>query len=567
MPKKEEYFTYIKTITQIFMEKWNAAWTALPAVKGIDKCSLLEFMPAIYRRWYFSALVEDSSLSPANIVYALNKAYNMPVLATPRLSFKPGKSDKPGQKGDKNPVFELTLFPAEEHPFIKDLQLFLKHFEDIGPAFDLSALGAGPEGLNLKDPEYIGFLCDIAISLRLVKKMPSVNTVVGMVNSTWQSFFKQSPLIILEKAASAVIDMCTEALGEVLPLNSTFRQKMSSYLKNPKSVDEIFGDMFTDSGIDILKMFDELDSGLGIYEDMLQDSLFDEPDNLDDLLDMEKAIKGKDFSTMHADIMTGAFFLGISLDKFFLTPLSYYLRLIQPLYILPYDPAEELKGLYDLLKGDRGVDPDHFAEEISFVLYAPCTLFALTCLGETVSGTAAKNASSVFLPPDVPIAQLILSLKDLAFNLPPPEIHSMMLKLSLKGQKGLWQNAEINRNTSLDSLHRFICIAFGLDPEVNYSFYLGGSENPFAEYTNRPLGRSKKDRTRAGSRSFAKNPLRSPKEVRLSDLAKDPGDKLLYIFHNPHGRLSFNITLMKFQQKSGKSLPRIIRRGNGFTEV
>lgn len=537
MSKNEEYYLYLGLITGVFAENWNAAWEALPASGDIDKAVLREFMPAMFRRWYFSALVEDSLLSPANLVYALNESYGMARHAMPRLVLKHDED------GVKKPSFQLAEFAENKHPLVKDLQIFLEHY---GPTFDVEGLKSLkiPALLSLRDGAYIGFLFDLAIHLRLVRKMPSVNKTVGMVNATWPSFFKKSGRSILSILARAVMDMTAHALGEVLPLNNTFRQKLGTYLKNPKSVDEIFGDMFTDSGIDILKIFDELDAGFGVYEE-----LFSKEEPVTDA--------GRDIAGMHADIMTGAFFLGVSLDKFFLTPLSYYLRLIQPLYILPYDLREELRSILEMLKresdseqGDHADITSENEDETDFLLYAPCTVFTLSTLGEAVTGALAKNADSVFLPDNVPVSQLILSLKGLTDNMPKPNTMAMTIKISYRDDKTLWQNAEVYSVMTLPGLHLFICMAFGLYPGADYSFYPGQTENPFAEHTNR------------------KKPKRGIEQddPSLGDLAQTAGESVLYIHHSQDAKSLFDIKIMKDNQKATKPLPRIVRRGKGFIE-
>lgn len=539
MPKKRdvktEYLALLGLITDRFISQWNEGYKQCKR----QKAALLDYMPVIYRRWYFSALVDESLLTPANLVVELNKAYKQPMHNIPRLRLVTGED------GKLVPEFDIVDF-SNGHPIIKDLSIFLNALK---PSFDASALNGRKlpkalEAMSLTDSEYLNFLLGVSVTLKLVRMMPSINTTVCMVNSSFQGFFDSPEDVMLGKVKDAVISMCGDALSEILPIKKTYKKRLAGYLDTPKTIDDIFGDMFRDTGLDIEGLFDDFNKHLDILNDMIRLGNGDMDDDED---------LGADINDIRADIMTGTFFLGVSLDKYFLTPLSYYLRFIQPLYILPYDLREELPNICGCLPG---------ADDPGTLIYSPCTAFDHTELWKrlAVDGrkTEAHGDGMVYLPDDTPVTRIILSLDDIINQTADDEdeITVLTIKIRFEQDKRLWQNMELPSDMTLDRLHIFICLAFSMNPRVDYSFFDGINESPFFEYAPK----------NAKGRDKRKNAGETP----LESLNLEAGSELLYRVYDsdePYGngvirrKIGFSLTVLKTSVEAASDrYPRISRK-------
>ncbi|MDR1704273.1 MAG: plasmid pRiA4b ORF-3 family protein [Clostridiales bacterium] len=567
-PHADEYNNLINIITQLFIRRWNNGLKKMRSPKS--RMLVRRYMPAIFRRWYFSALIEDSHLTPANLVEALNGEYGFPALRTPRPLGQ--KNDKPGQ----GPSFELADFNGDTHPFVDDMRYFL---DSLNPAFDATALREGRirtlTGLSQDDPGYLEFLLEACVRLKLIKLTPSIKNDIGLVNGSYKRFFDNSPTVILRRVIDAATDLTVQRLSEILPIKKTFKSKLISYLKRPKSIDKIFDDIFYDSGIDILKLFEDFSQNSSLMADLMSIALdgadikdFEDHDLNNPGIDSASAQGNDDTElNMQAEIMTGAFFLGVELDKCFLTPLGYYLRVIQPMYIIPFDVEEELESIGDMLKG---------MDEPAPLIHAPCSEYTLTGLGNlimnTTAASTAPNAQDAPVRPQSPadyglpegpaLKKFIQSLESIIGEasqaMYSEERPSNILALKLLDEKEprLWINAEIPQEYTLSSLHLFITRIFNKPEGNDYSFFTGGKENPFSEY--KPGG----------------GPGRQTDRVTLADLILGQGDELLYCSYTVDNirrirRKCFgvNIRVINVTERIGDSYPRISRRSRALTEI
>jgi hypothetical protein len=494
------------------------------------------------------------------LVEALNREFGFSGLRTPALSWlKHDNDDKPGKRPVPVPVPAVKLmdFSPESHPFITDMRLFL---DSQAPAFDAAAIKEGRfkplPGLSYNDPGYLEFMLEACVRLKLVKLTPSINNEIGLVNGSYERFFDNRGEVILRRAVDAAADLTTQRLTEILPIKKTFKSSLISYIRKPKPIDKIFDDMFYDSGIDILKFFEDMDRKndfLNVMMDMaLEGADFKE---IEDQLENTPGTGLEDLEiNMQAEIMTGAFFLGVELDKCFLTPLGFYLRIIQPVYILPFNVEEELEGIGDMAKG---------MDEPSPLIYAPCSEYTLTDLGRLVMDVteAPRERQDNGVPEGPALIKLVNSLEDMIEAAGAQPFSSaktstvLTLKLQSASDTRLWLNAELPPDLTLESMHVFINRVF-LRPAVNdYSFFAGGHENPFGEY--KPGG----------------PPARRTDKVSIGDMNLSQGDELLYrtytvdnIRKTRRKGFSVNIRVLSVTEKSGNIYPRVSRRSKALTE-
>jgi len=76
----EIYDKYITMLNQSFSDAFDRMYKPL---KKSNRTRLLPHLPHLYRRWYYSALMPNTYLSPANIIESLNYEYKKsPNIAT-----------------------------------------------------------------------------------------------------------------------------------------------------------------------------------------------------------------------------------------------------------------------------------------------------------------------------------------------------------------------------------------------------------------------------------------------------------------------------------------------------
>jgi hypothetical protein len=267
---------------------------------------------------------------------------------------------------------------------------------------------------------------------------------------------------------------------------------------------------------------------------------------------------------MQAEIMTGAFFLGVELDKCFLTPLGYYLRVIQPMYIIPFDVEEELESIGDMVKG---------MDEPAPLIHAPCSEYVLTGLGSLIMNASAPSGpqGSPEQPPSpadyglpegpslkkfIQSLEAIISEASLAMYSEERPSNVLALKLQAEDDPRLWINAEVPQEYALSSLHMFITRIFDKPEGNDYSFFTGGRENPFFEY--KPGG----------------GPGRQTDRVNLAELVMSQGDELLYRSYTVDNvrrirRKGYGVIIrvISITERIGDSYPRISRRSRALTEI
>lgn len=139
-----------------------------------ERKPVLKAMPYCYRIWYYSALISDTSLSPANFInMQIKEKFNEDLVVVPIA--RPVYT----RKKLKDFQQDFVIFTVEDHPVLKDLEYFLDNCRpDIG--VDASGLLLDEEreaiidSLTFKEIFYVTFLTNTAYELGLLKKMPSI---------------------------------------------------------------------------------------------------------------------------------------------------------------------------------------------------------------------------------------------------------------------------------------------------------------------------------------------------------------------------------------------------------
>ncbi len=473
----DENIMYIKKLNDVFTNVFESQYRQL---KKTGKTKLIKYAESIYRRWFYSALFEETILSPANLVYTLNN------------KCEPARFIVPTNAPLSTKVFKgfeckFNEYMLDDHLVTHDLEMIVTKAPTTMSLRQDGRVDAAQEEIFLKelslhDPFYIQYLVAVGLELKLFEKLPAIYTHLVKVSDDC-GFFKQSRRAQFEKIVDATIDISTDRLNNLLPTDKQLFDKrtVKEFLINPLTVDEIFQEVYAELGI-ILEEIWEME--------------FEELDELDNM------------------VLSSTYILGIVIDKWFLTPFGHYLKLIRPLYTLPYKFSEELAFICD-----EALEKE---DDIITTLYAPCSQYAVTSLGCDYFQIPENKEDEQVLTDSIPIEKIIHTIVDNIENnnmntdsLPTEETKMIFeIKIKMIKNKSYWKVLEILSTNTLHDLHIEICKYFDLSFENKYSIFLDSKRNPFTEYT---------------SPEKKKNAAKKSNKANIEELNLEVKQKLIYI--------------------------------------
>jgi len=432
----------------------------------------LPYLQAIYRRWYYSTLVEDAPLSPANILDSICRYHNKPAALHPVARMR-GKAKLMGID------MELVEYSLDNHPVVGDMRLLIEYCTphiDLGEGdvfLTASALELGAK-LTLNDPHYAAYLLEVALRMKLIVKMPSVGV------NRFRPGQNKAPTLterdLLGEIIDTTISIAARGLQDLIMLPESFFTPafIRDLLTTPMETDEIFAQVYDVLGYD-----------------------------LNDLVDITMDL-GSDLDGTDVDLLAGTFMTGVLLDKFFFTPFGHFLKLIRPLYVLPFEFEGEITDYVD-----SSDDP----EESIIAFFAPCSNYTLTDMGLEYFQVEKSDDNYIDTTEIVPFDQMkdtVLSSKEalcafaaVAKHLAPlrlgqddqlpEEVYTFRVRLET--DPAIWAHLQMPKDATLDDMYTEITEILELKDNGNYSFFHDKEENRFAEYaaprrTKRPGGKA-----------------------------------------------------------------------------
>ncbi|MDR1914653.1 MAG: hypothetical protein LBQ68_09265 [Clostridiales bacterium] len=518
-------------INQIFAERFLSAYRE---IKRRKKSRILNYLSSIYRRWYYSALIEDTLLSPANMVLTREKANSKEPAAilAPVARFAGNSRAKI--------TFDVLEYSLENHPIIDDLNIFM---ESCTPDVELSQddmladkhIESLMDKLSLWDSFYVEYLMNIAIVLGLIEKSPSIYSNRAQITNRYKKMREKPRKEQFGMIVSASIESAASFISEMIPLPELYftPERIFSLLVDPIPMDDVFQHIYSILGIKIQDIYD------------------DEDDEIDPFID-----------DLNNAVISSTFLLGLLIDKCFLTPFGYYLRLIRPLYTLPFEFINELNYLLDTFEDDEGPVT---------ALYAPAAFYQLTQLGAEYfevnvgdGNVVTTNIRSDELP-------FILKGGDTEkferlkreFSIIEESGHVIyVLKARLADDKSIWKNIESPGNMNLYQLCSEICYQFCFISNPDFSFFADISKSPFSEYSNIKT---------------SKLPKKDP-GIRLDDLGFEEKHRFTLILYNSHNVFNVNSVISKRTEielevikkkarEDGTVYPRVARTSAALREL
>jgi len=419
----------------------------------------LPFLQAIYRRWFYSALIENTPISPANLLDSICLHYNEAKPTYP-IAHQKGKSKFTGIN------IELLTYSLKSHPIVADLGLLIEY---CTPHIDLTegdvfitanALELGSK-LSLNDPNYAAYLLEVALWMKLIVKIPSVGVNRFKPTKDAAKQLSSPAKYLFHDIVEITIAMAAKGLQGLVMLPETiFSQSFIRALLNaPMDTDDIFQRVYEVLGYD-----------------------------MEDLLDFTMSME--DDEDMDMDILAGTFMTGVFLDKFFFTPFGHFLKLIRPLYVLPFEFSGEITDYVDVSD-----DP----EEVMIAFFAPCSSYTLTDLGIEYFGVE-KTADNYFDTANIlPFAQMkdtVFASEEalhifvaigkhigaLQYEEEPEAVHTFRVRR--EDNPSMWAHLQMPTDDTLHDMYVEIAHCLDLKDNNDYTFYHDKVENRFAEYTS-----------------------------------------------------------------------------------
>ncbi|MCL2873337.1 MAG: hypothetical protein FWE29_00230 [Defluviitaleaceae bacterium] len=522
-----------------FMELYFRFYSdSLEKHKKGNKLKIQKYFLSFFRRWYYSALIEDTLLSPANFVSEINKIHNRKIFPQPFIGKRQGSSQITEN------VLMMTYL-VEDHPVVGDLKAFVEHcMPDIKVDEDLfiteKDVSLVLNKVSLLDPFYVEYLNLVAVNLGILTEAPSIHSHHARVSEEYEKLYSLPNKEIFFKIYEATAEVAASHINQVIPLNKGVidADSILELIQNPITTDALFEKIYSSLGIDIAEFFD-------LDESNFLD--FDDEDGFDEFYHM---------------VMSSTFFLGIIIDKYFHTPFGFYLKIITPEFLIPYDLEEDIDFFIEVINEGGDIDT---------TLFSPCTYFHLTELGKIVTNSKGVNPRGDGVPGPfdgnlkferaLKMIQIVhgdeeandaevRSIVSDIFGM--PDIDDVYeIKISIMSDRKYWKAMEIIPINPLKVLFAEICSAFGVRGTNDYCFYMSGQEDVFSRYT--PY-----DRKKNSSKTTDDN---------LADLNLPIGHKFLLVIEG-ESPLKFEIeikAIKKYNHK--KAYPNILRIGQVFKNI
>jgi len=402
---------------------------------------LLDIAPLAFGKWYYTALANETILSPANIL-----SLDFPADANDTTEYAYVMRTKPAEEQTDEEFiseynFSLLGYSTEAHPLVEDLETLIA-FCTPDRATDEHGLLLAEDAAEVMDQLsmnadfYLEYLTRLAWLHGLLIPMPSIHTQRVRPAAECENFFAQPTADILFQLAETACMLTAERFMDSMELEegiATF-DFFYALLRGHQEVDQIFVDFYKRVDVDIEKIWQTA------------------PDRLT--------------KEEHA-IVSSFLFTGIMLDKWFLTPMSIFFRFIRPIAFTPmrfYNLVNNLAALV-LMKHNLGAE-----------LFTPPTYFSLTKMGKALFGDPEKDSiDRQKMPTSLPYEQLVAAVQqENEFRMQErmflmeivPDVLS--IKVTQMKDAELWKVLEVGQDMDVNVLCKDLCSAFCMEEQADY---------------------------------------------------------------------------------------------------
>jgi len=476
------------------------------------KRELKEVIPVLFKKWFFSSIMDNTIVSPANIlIWETGESAENNSFPDTDLCI----SDK--KTGLYKYELRHHIVSIDDHPFIKDMKAFI---DFCHPAIELDDNGLLKgyqkvllkDKLSVTDKFYIDYIAMICLKLGLLVNMPSIFTKTYRPSDDSNLFFNKKNNDILSDIMLASLEICSSKIANdlVLPSSSFSPGKIYGYFQQCVPVNEMIKDIYFNMGFDIERLIEKCDSEIISAEDQ--------------------------------SLLSSVNYVGHLIDKWYITPLSAYLRLIRPLYPMTGDLTDKLNLIADIFAIKGYADTE---------IFSPPNLYTLTTAGKYFSNKNRYEFDQT-IPKDMPknsiYDALCNSFMTDKFHFELEDflacsriIYSIKIRHMKNVQK--WVVFEVDSDMTLSSLCMEILDAFELGEGYDYTFIKNTDSNLDVRFTYK--------HNRSG--------FNDPSSVSVGSVLSDKNERIyLYL---PKITTKFVIELLRTDNgKSGILYPRPVRQ-------
>jgi hypothetical protein len=331
-----------------------------------EKGLLEKNLHQIFRRFYYSQLLLDEDITMAMIVaHLVEKEFGKDLQAVPsvRTLYKNGSLVTLEK--------DVRIFRKEEHPFVKDMEIVLEVAEsgiriDQYELPDEKSCKKFVDRLSLRDKYYFNVLFTTALSLDLMVKLGDGKTVICKTSSKAAEFLSLSGPEKLVKSGEGILMFFSKQINENYPELSDVLsyKKLLSIFTDPSG----FRDLI-ESALDELEVDASEEEIFKLAKDVFEGNKFD----IERIKEFTKILN-----------------LPIELDMYMISPLSYYLQFISPVYLGDFDVLAET----DLILGFEDVNTAFLN------LFTNNESVDLTSLGEVMLDKESRPERGHLIDPD-----------------------------------------------------------------------------------------------------------------------------------------------------------------------
>ena len=308
---------------------------------------LLEIAPLVFGKWYYAALAKETILSPANLfALDLQKDSDAKIEYAYIMNTKAAE-EQSDLEFTSEYHFSLMTYSTQKHPLVADLQALIGYCTP-DRATDENGMLLEEEKkeilaqLSLRAEFYLEYLTRLAWLHGLLVPMPSIHTRRVQPASECDAFFAQPTADILFQLGESACTLASERFIEAMDLEDGIAPPDFFYhlLESNQEVGRIFIDFYKRVDVDIEEIWRTPPEKLNAEE---------------------------------RSIVSSFLFMGIMLDKWFLTPMSVFFRFIRPIAFTPMQFYPLVNTLASLILMEHNVGAE---------LFTPPTYYSLTALGK-----------------------------------------------------------------------------------------------------------------------------------------------------------------------------------------
>ena len=538
---------YLQRLTKQFEDAFDLHYQAAPVNK---RRKLLPCSSQIFRRWLYSAIREESLCTPETLRVGLMKAKGANTHFTIR---------------EKTPArytgfsIEMKPYTLDNHPIVEDFRTLLAYLRDE-KAISLTPKERLPEyaflemavsETKLGDPAYIAHLVEVACVMGILQTSQKFNpNLAKYIAEKGDIVFIMKNRALFDQIVGASLRLASQRLNEVLalPVNTFNPEMVLNLVRNPIGTDAFFAIAY-EAVREHLPPEEGPPKGMGDFLDsvagMSEDDFSEDMDAfVQQLMGMAMG-GGEGGAPGEMAMVTMMYFFGVAYDRYFTTPFGYYLKLLRPVYTLPFDFPMEYEHFFQ----ESNEVPEPF-----LMFFAPCSEYYLTPLGlkafdipaNTPLGTTYFEQALT-----LPLIQKLIDGVEVPWDaegvMPLVSGNALTLKVTDKAEKDQWVSIMVPENGNLHALFEIVLRMYGLPQGLDYMFYPDESESPF-----RVFGSPHQPRTQRAA------------DVTFAELSFQPKHTFMLVVNPPphvvgEQPMKFAITVTHTHTDNAPVLPVVVR--------